>query len=493
MKMSNKKQGVLENVIWKFAERIGAQLITLIVSIVLARILSPEHYGTISIILIFINIANVFVSNGFTASLIQKKDSDELDFNTIFYFNIAFSFVLYGVIFVVAPMLETFFELKHLGLALRILGIKIPITAFNSIQQTYVAKHMMFKKIFWATLGGTIVSAFVGIWMALNNYGVFALVGQYLSNGIIDTIMLWIVIKWRPKFQFSFERFKILFGFGWKVLLTYLVRTIYDDIYSFAIGKKYSSADLAYYTKGKQYPNLFVSNLNTSICAVLFPAFSKYQDDMVKMKEALRRSISMSLYLLSPFLIGLAITAKPVIELLLTEKWLECVPYMQIVCVYQLLIPISSANLQVIKSMGRSKVLLALEIIKRVFGLALLLVSMRFGVMAIAIGAAIATFFNCILDIAANCKLLNYSFLEQMKDILYGSVTSVFMGVSIYFFKFLITNSLLLLLVQVSTGVVAFVSFSFLTKNKNFLWLIQMSKEKFFASKNKTNIDHASE
>ena len=351
------QKSVLSNFFWKFAERIGAQLVTLIISIILARILMPEHYGTIAIILIFINIANVFVSNGFTSSLIQKKDSDNLDFSTIFYFNIAFSLLLYAVIFFCAPYIESYFDMPDLGLALRILGIKIPITAFNSIQQAYVAKHMMFRKLFWATLIGTVISAFVGIWMAYNGYGVFALVGQYLTNGFIDTLVLWFVIKWRPIFKFSGKRFKALYGYGWRTLLTYLVRTVYDDIYSFVIGKKYSSADLAYYTKGKQYPNLIVSNLNTSLCSVLFPAFVRYQDDKVQLKNALSRSIKLGSYVLSPFLIGLAVCAEPFIEILLTSKWLFCVPYLQIVCIYQLLIPVSSANLQVVKSLGRQALL----------------------------------------------------------------------------------------------------------------------------------------
>ena len=476
--MSNKKQGVLVNVFWKFAERVGAQLVTLIVSIVLARMLTPEHYGTISIILIFINIANVFVANGFTASLIQKKDSDDLDFSTIFYFNLFFSLILYSVIFVSASFIESYFDMPNVGLALRILGLKIPITAFNSIQQAYVAKNMMFRKLFWATLGGTVASAFVGIWMAYNGYGVFALVGQYLTNGFIDTLVLWFVIKWRPKLMFSIARFKSLYSYGWKNLLSYLVRTIYDDIYSLVIGKKYSNADLAYYTKGKQYPNLIVGNLNTSISSVLFPAFVKYQGDLPRLKNSLRRSIKLSSYVLSPFLIGLAACANPLIELLLTAKWLNCVPYLQIVCLYQLLIPISSANLQVVKSLGYGNILLKLEIIKRITGIAILIVSMQFGVLAIAIGAAVATVFNSCLDVAATKKLLNYSYFEQLKDIFVSISISLIMGIVVYIFNFFIINTVILLLVQVFVGAFIFIGLSYVTKNESFMYILNMLKGK---------------
>lgn len=481
--MENKKQSVLANVIWKFAERIGAQVVTLVVSIILARILDPEHYGSVSIVLIFINIANVFVANGFTSSLIQKKDPDNLDFSTIFYFNILFSIALYCLIFVSAPYIEQYFQMKDLCLALRILGLKIPITAFNAIQQAYVAKHMLFRKLFWATLGGTIVSAVVGIWMAYQGFGVFALVGQYLTNGLIDTVMLWFIIKWRPIRKFSFKRFKELYTYGWKNLLTYLVRTLYDDIYSLVIGKKYSSADLAYYTKGKQYPNLIVGNVNTSLCSVLFPAFAKYQEDLPRLKESLRKSIKLGSYVLSPFLIGMAACAEPMIELLLTDKWLPCVPFLQMVCLYQLLIPVSSANLQVIKSMGRGNTLLKLEIIKRIVGVAILLVSMQFGVYAIAVGAAVSTVFNSILDTAANSKLLNYSYKQQIKDIFSGLGLSLVMGICVYSIRYIISNSFVLLGVQVIVGVTIFVGLSHITKNENYQYLLNVIKSKRSAKK----------
>ena len=476
--MNNKKQSVLVNLFWKFAERIGAQLVTLIVSIVLARILNPEHYGSISIILIFINIANVFVASGFTSSLIQKKDSDDVDFSTIFYFNILFSAALYGVIFVGAPLVERYFSMPDLSLALRILGLKIPITAFNSIQQAYVAKHMMFRKLFWATLGGTVASALVGIYMAYQGFGVFALVGQYLTNGFIDTVMLWFIIKWRPRRTFSVKRFKVLYSYGWKVLLTYLVRTLYDDIYSLVIGKKYGSSDLAYYSKGKQYPNLLVSNLNTSLCSVLFPAFAKYQDNLPELKNKLRQAIKLATYVLSPFLLGLAACANPFIEILLTDKWLECVPFLQIVCLYQLCIPVSSAHLQVIKSTGRSGILLKLEITKRVVGILILIVSMKFGVLAIAIGAAAASVFNMALDVAANRKLLDYSFSEQAKDIIENLSISLVMGVCVYCVGFLIKAPLTLLIAQVLLGVILFVGLSYILKNESFFFLLNLIKGK---------------
>ena len=483
MRETNKKQGVVANFVWKFAERVGAQFVTLVVSIILARILSPEHYGTISIILVFINLADVFISSGFTAALIQKKDSDDLDFSTIFYFNLLFSLALYGIIFVSAPFIEKYYALPDLALALQILGLKIPVSAFNSIQQAYVAKKMIFRKLFWATFGGTVASAVVGIWMACNGYGVFALVGQYLTNGIIGTLMLWLVIGWRPMPRFSISRFKGLYGYGWRTLITYLVRTLYDDIYSLVIGKRYSSADLAFYTKGKQYPNLIVHNLNSALCSVLFPAFVQYQDDIPKLKLSLRRSIRLGSYILSPFLVGFAVCAEPFVKLLLTEKWLACVPYLQIVCMYQLLIPMSSSNLQVVKSLGRGDLLLKLETIKRVVGILILLISMQFGVLAVAIGAAAATVFNSCVDVFATKKWVNYSYGEQILDILRSVSLAFIMGILIYGFKFLIKNAALLLFVQVFVGAIVFVLLSYITKNESFLYVFGIVKKKIHIGK----------
>lgn len=483
MRETKHKQSIVKNFFWKFAERVGSQCVTLIVSIVLARILSPEHYGTISIILVFINLADVFITSGFTAALIQKKDSDDLDFSTIFYFNLLFSVALYAIIFVSAPFIQNYFNLPNLSLALRILGLKIPVAAFNSIQQAYVAKKMIFRKLFWATLGGVIASAVVGVLMACNGFGVFALVGQYLTNGVVATLSLWFVIGWRPIRRFSFSRFKGLYGYGWKNLVSHLVRTLYDDVYSLVIGKKYTSADLAFYTKGKQYPNLIVHNLNTALCSVLFPAFVQYQDDIPKLKFSLQRAIRLGSYILSPFLVGLAVCAEPFVKLLLTEKWLECVPYLQIVCLYQLLIPMSSSNLQVVKALGRGDILLKLEIIKRIVGVLILLVSMRFGTFAIAIGAAGATVFNSCADVVETKKLINYSYREQIADVFSGVALAFVMGVLVYGFKFLIKNAALLLLLQMFVGAIVFVILSYVTKNESFLYVLNIVKGKLRAKR----------
>lgn len=476
MRNNSNRTRVLSGMFWKFSERICAQLVSLIVSIVLARILDPDHYGVVSIILVFINIANVFVTTGFSSALIQKKNADTKDFSTIFYFNIVFSIVLYAIIFVAAPIVEGFYKMEDLSLAMRILGLKIPISAVNSVQQAYVSRHMQFRKFFFATIIGTVISAFVGIYMAYKGFGVFALVAQYLTNSTIDTIILWFAVKWRPTREFSFERMKGLLSYGWKILVADLIRAVYEDIYSLVIGKKYTSEDLAFYSKGKHYPQLIVTNVNTTITSVLFPALSKFQDDKEQLCKIMRRSIRTSSYILSPLMIGMAAVAEPLVRLVLTEKWLPCVPFLRIACFYLLLMPMQSANLQAIKAVGRSDLTLKLEIVKRVVGIVTLIVTMQFGVMAIALGSVFVTVVASVLNAIPNRKLLNYTYTQQIKDMVPSFSMSLVMGILVYLIGYIGLNDLATLIIQVCLGGFIYVGLSIITKNDDFKYILSTIK-----------------
>ena len=328
-----KSNNVLTNVIWRFAERCGAQIIQFIVSIILARMLAPETYGTISLIMIFTTIFQVFVDSGLGNALIQKKDADDLDFSTVFYTNVVFCIILYIIIFLISPIIANFYNNQHLIVLIRILGITVLVSGIKNIQQAYVSKKLMFKKFFWATIIGTIFAAIVGVTMAVNGFGVWALVAQQLTNLIVDTIILWITVKWRPKLQFSFQRLKGLFSYGWKLLISALLDTFYNNICQLIIGKKYSSADLAYYNKGKQFPDLIINNVNTAVDSVLLPTMSNVQDDKEKVKNMTRKSIKVSVFIMAPLMMGLAFTSNNVVELLLTSKWLPVVPFLCIYCI----------------------------------------------------------------------------------------------------------------------------------------------------------------
>ena len=461
---------------WKFGERFCAQFVTLVVSIILARLLDPDHYGAVAIILVFINLANVFVTESFSAALIQKKNADQVDFSTIFYFNIVFSLALYGIVYVTAPWIETFYGMPELCRAMRILALKLPISAIYSVQQAYVSRNMLFKKFFFATIIGTALSAAVGIVMAYKGYGVYALVGQYLTNSLIGTVALWFAVRWRPVWAFSFTSFKSLFSYGWKILVSSLIRTLYDDIYSLVIGKKYTSEDLAFYTKGKHYPHLIITNVNTTISSVMFPALSKIQDDKERLCSMMRRSIKTSSYILCPLMIGMAAVAKPLVSLVLTDKWLPCVPFLQIACFAFLLQPMQSANLQAIKAVGRSDLVLKLEMVKRIVGIVILIITVQFGVTAIALGSALTAVIASIVNAIPNRKLLGYKYSEQIFDMLPNFLLAVVMGVVVYLVGYIKMSAFPLLCIQMVLGVAIYVGLSVITRNDNFRYVLSTVK-----------------
>lgn len=432
----NTKNSVFSNMVWRFAERCGAQLITFVVSIVLARLLAPEDYGKIALITVFTTILQVFVDSGLGTALIQKKDSDDLDFSSVFYFNFIVCLVLYAGMFFVAPFIAKFYEDISLTPIVRVISLTIIISGVKGIQQSYVSKNMLFKKFFYSTLGGTIFSAILGIYLAYAGAGVWAIVAQQLSNTTIDTFILWITVKWRPKKLFSWKRLKKLLSFGWKILVSALLDTVYTNIRSLVIGKMYSSADLAFYNQGDKLPSVIVNNINTSIDSVLLPTLAKQQDDRERVKNMTRRAIKISTYIMAPLMMGLAFCATSVVDLVLTEKWLPCVPFLQIFCITYMFYPIHTANLNAIKAMGRSDLFLKLEIAKKIVGMILLLSTMWFGVMAMAYSLLVSMITSMIINSWPNRQLLNYSFKEQMIDIFPSVTLAVVMGIAISFINF---------------------------------------------------------
>lgn len=475
--MGNIKQSVFSNIIWRFAERCGAQIVSFVVSIVLARILAPEAYGTIALITVFINILQVFVDNGLGNALIQKKNADDLDFSTVFYTNMTMCIVLYIIVFLGAPLIANFYKNDSLVNLVRVLGLTIIISGIKNIQQAYVSRNLIFKKFFFATLVGTIGAAVIGIVMALKGFGVWALVAQQLFNLTIDTIVLWITVKWRPKKMFSFKRLKEMFSYGWKLLVSALLDTTYENIRQLIIGKIYSPSDLAYYNKGKQFPNLIVTNINTSIDSVLLPTMASEQDDKQRVRKMTRRAIKTSIFIMAPLMMGLAFTANNIITLLLTEKWLECVPYMFIFCITFMFYPIHTANLNAIKAMGRSDLFLKLEIIKKIVGVILLICTMKISVMAMAISLLINGLLGQIINSWPNKKLLNYSYFEQLKDIIPSILLALFMGIIVYMIGMSNMPILLELVIQVIIGAIIYILGAKILKIDSFDYLLSLLKK----------------
>ena len=481
------KEKILNGLIWTYAERMLAQLISLAVTIILARLIEPEEYGAIAIVTVFIAIADAFAINGLGNALIQKKDADHIDFSSVFYFNIGFSILLYWILFVVAIPIADFYSNPILTPVLRVMSIRIPIAAINSVQQAYVSRRMEFKKFFFATLSGTLLSAVLGSVMAYIGYGIWALVAQYMSNTVIDTLVLWIVVKWRPRREFSWKRMKELYSFGWRVLTTSLLITIYGNIQDLIIGKKFSSSDLAYSNRGRQFPSLISTNINTSISKVLFPAISEVQDDIERVKVLTRKAISVGTYILSPILIGLATVSHVFIRILLTDKWLPCVPYLQVMCLVFLLQPIQTASIQAMKALGESRLYLRLEIIKKIGNIIILLVSVFCfnSVMAIVVGSLIAEMYSTIVNFPANKRLIGYNYREQAEDVLPTLMVSVIMAVGVILAGKYVGNVYFKFIIQICTGGGLYVLFSILSKNSSYIYLKILAIE--YINKRKEN------
>lgn len=469
---------VFSNFIWRFAERCGAQLVTFIVSIVLARILTPSDYGTIALVTVFTTILQVFIDSGLSTALIQKKDADDLDFSSVFYFNFVICIILYLIMFVSASFIADFYKDSSLVSIVRVISLTLIISGVKGVQQSYVSRHMLFKRFFFSTLGGTIFSAVLGIIMAYAGFGVWAIVFQQLSNNAIDTLILWITVKWRPIKKFSWSRLKNLLSFGWKMLASSLLDTVYNNLRNMIIGKLYTSADLAFYNQGDKFPKLIVTNINTSIDSVLLPTMSNEQDNHVRVKDMTRRAIKISTYIMAPLMIGLAFCAKPIVQIVLTDKWLPCVPYLQIFCISYLFWPIHTANLNAIKAMGRSDLFLKLEVIKKIIGMILLLITMNISVMAMAYSLLISGLLSQVINSWPNRYLLKYSYIDQIKDILPNIVMALIMGVFVYFINYLNLSVLVSLMIQIILGGIIYLVLSIFTKNDSFTYLINILKNR---------------
>lgn len=477
MQINTIKFQVFSGLLWKFAERIGAQAITFVLSIILARLLSPSDYGAIAVLLVFITIADVFVNAGFGSALIQKKDADDLDFSSVFYFSFIFSVFVYFVVFLAAPFIANFYNMPILQPALQVLALRIPAAAINSVQQAYVSRNMQFKKFFYSTLSGTAASALVGIFMAYNDYGIWSLVGQYLSNAVINTIVLFSVINWRPQLIFSLQRLKSLFSYGWKLLLSGLIDTGYQSLNSLLIGKFYTPADLAFFDTGKKFPMVIVTNINSSISSVLFPALASEQDEPERVKAHTRKAIQISSYIMWPMMLGMAACADSIVSLVLTDKWLSAVPYLQIACITYVLWPIHTANLQAINAMGRSDIFLKLEIVKKFVGISILIFTMQYGVLAIALGGILGGMISTFINAYPNGYLLKYSYMEQIKDILPSVILALFIAVIIKCFNNYFENSVSLLIVDILLFITLYILISYLINNKEFNYIINTIKQ----------------
>lgn len=467
-------QKVVKNFMWRIMEKFTAQGVSLLISLVLARLIEPSAYGIVALITVLTSILDVFIDSGLGTALIQKKDADDLDFSSVFYFNIAMCLIIYVCIYMLSPAIARFYDIPELIVLTRILSLTLLISGVKNIQHAYISKHMMFKKFFFATLIGTVGSAIVGITMAYYGYGVWALVTQHLLNNLIDTIILWVTIKWRPIFKFSIIRLKTLFSYGWKILASSLLTRIYGNLRQILIGKIYSTEDLAFYNKGHEFPDKIIPSIEASINNILLPTVAEEQDDMGKALKITRRAVKVSAYVIWPMMIGLSVCGELIIELLLTERWVPAAPYLAVFCFEYAWWPISAIYNNAIKAIGRSDITLKNQVIVRISGLVILMFCVKQGVFAVAICAVAVTLLEFAIVSVTSQRILEYSFKDQCQDLFPSILLSLFMGVIVSLMSRYLWSGWILLLAQVFVGIVVYIAGSALLKLDSFIYLLNI-------------------
>lgn len=471
---------MMSGAVWKLLERTGAQLVTLAVSIILARILEPEDYSIVSLVTIFFSFANILISGGLNTALIQKKDPDEEDYSTVLYISVFLSFLFYVVIFFTAPLLAKLYHSEMIVPIIRVMGLSLPITAIKSIWCAYISSNMLFRKFFFATIGGTFFSAIIGIIMALNGAGAWALVVQQMSNTIIDTVILIITTKVPLVFRISFYKFKALFKYAWKVLFSSILGAIYNEIVPMIIGIKYTSTDLAYYTKGRSFPSFLSSTATYTLSAVLFPALSKCQDEKEKLLNYTRWFIRLSSFLAFPMMLGFFAVSENFIEIVLTDKWLPAMPYIQIFCVVCMFDVIHVGNCETIKAMGRSDIYLIMELIKKSGYFITILLFLKFtnSPQSLAMAFLLCSVIAIIVNSIPNKKLIGYKFRYQISDLLPNLLTAGIMCICVMIVGKIETNRIVSLLLQVIVGVIVYLLLNLLIQNKSLFYILRMLQER---------------
>ena len=450
------KKTVSSNLMWRFLERFGAYFVSFVISVVLARILDPDTYGVVALMTVVIAFLDVFVTGGFANSLIHDKNATDRDFNTILIFNTLFSIVLYIVLFFTSPLIATYYEKPILTWLIRIAGISLLINGIKNLQYAYVAKKLQFKKFFFATLGGTIASGVIGIVMALRGFGPWALVVQGVANHFVDSLILWFVIKWKPRFQFSFKLFKKHFSFGWKILLYKVIYNISNSVRQLVIGKKYTESDLAFYNRGKTYPNIIGQNIYNSVNSVMYPVLAKTQDDYKRFNEVLAKSLKINLFVMMPICAGMFCVAEPFIFLLLGTKWLPCVSYIRIFCVVMLFNSVEAIISNGPMALGKSTASMILGIVECVISIGLLIAAIPFGVMMIGYSMILSSLINCVIYYIYLRFLSGFKIINSLLDSLDSLISTILMGVLVFSISRFHLPIYVVFSIQVIVGIVSY-------------------------------------
>lgn len=417
--MATFKEKTIRSLFWRLLERGGSQLVFLVVQIVMARLLTPEDFGLLALLLIFVNVGNMIVMSGLHISLVQTPDATDEDCSTVFWITLGVGVALYLVIFFCAPFVAEYYGSSTLAAPLRVLALVLIISAYPSILVSRLQRDLNYKTIFKSTLVGAVCSGAAAIAAALLGAGLWALVVQQVAFAVFSGATLILCVRWFPKLVFDPVRGKQLFSFGWKVMATSLIDTLYQSLTDLIIGKQFGSAELGIVSQGKKYPQALGNLLDGTIQPVMLSATARQQGDMAQVKKLVRRALKTSTFLIFPAMAAFAMVAEPLVLLLLGEKWLPAVPFMQIFCFIFAIYPVHTANLNALNGIGRSDMFLKLQIIQRAYGLVILLIAafVLKSVYAVVIGLAIECFISCFVNAVPNKRIIGYAPLEQVRDI----------------------------------------------------------------------------
>lgn len=468
------KKSAFGGMIWKFMERICAQGVAFIVSIVLARLLVPEDYAPIGIVSILIIICNIFVTGGMSDALIRKKDPCAEDFTAVLVVNLTLAVVMYALLYTLAPMIAAVYRMEILVSVIRTMSLSLIIYAIKAVLSAYTSVTLQFRKFFYSTIVGTVISAVVGITLAMKGLGVWALVAQEMTNTAIDTLVLSLSARMPLARRFSFARMMELVRYGWKIMASSVISVIFDYIKPLIVGFRFTPADLSYYNKGDSFPNLINSTLSGTLASVLLPVMAKVQDNKEDILNITRRYVKVSSYVIFPAMLGLFAVAETFIAVLLTEKWLPAVPFLRIFAIIYMFDLIQVGNIQALRAIGRSDVTLILDIIKKsvYFVVILLFVLLSDSAVMLAVSGIVCTMAALIINTFPTTKLIGYKYAYQFMDFLPNLIISVMMGALVLLVGELPLANSILLIMQVAVGVISYVILSIASRNSSFFYLL---------------------
>lgn len=483
MDKENLKRQTINGLFWQFCQRGSGQLISFCITVVLARILTPEDYGVVALASMFNILVGIFVTCSMGMALVQKKDVDELDYNTVFYSSLFMSFVLYAFVYFGAPYFASLYDNDHIIPIMRVLALAMPIGAFSMVQSAIVTRQMAFKKFFYSSLWSQIITSVIAIAMAYMGFGAWALVAQSIASTLASNYVLYRMVRWHPKWMYSWSRFNALFPYAWKKTAASFMGTLCNQLKGYLIGYHYTTADLAFFNRGEGLPEMLRNSISGTIDGVLFPALSKVQDDVEGLKRGIRRSIMTSTFFVCPVLFGLAATADKLVPIIYSAKWSPAVPFMQVACVTLIVVLINNTNLQTLYAIGRTDVVLKQEFIKKPVMLAILAFAITISPIAISVGIFIHSVHELFWTSYANSKLIKYSLFEQLNDVKSNVIIALVMAGVVYIVGLFIANPYIAACVQIILGMILYLGICHLLNNESYMYCKDVILGKFFNKK----------